>query len=137
MNESYGGNVPARIWARFMRAALAHVAKHEFAYPGSEVRKLAYCGASKKYEYFLEGTEPKSSCASGTYYTRQRADAAPAVAAPVAPAPPTAVQRTSAPVATLRLPRVAKRIAPAAASENRSMVELETPEPASAEKGGM
>jgi penicillin-binding protein 1A len=134
MNESYGGNVPARTWARFMRAALAHVAKHEFSYPGNEVRKLAYCGASKKYEYFLEGTEPKSSCAYGTYYTPQHADAAPPVAAPGAPA---ALRRASAPIAALRLPPAAKRFAPVAASEKRSTVELEMTEPASAEKGGL
>lgn len=31
MNESYGGNIPARIWARFMKAALANTPKHEFS----------------------------------------------------------------------------------------------------------
>ena len=31
MNESYGGNIPARIWARFMKAALAHTPPHDFA----------------------------------------------------------------------------------------------------------
>ena len=67
MNESYGGNVPARTWARFMKAALKGVPPHEFPYPASEVRKLAYCGQPKKFEYFLEGTQPSGSCASAGY----------------------------------------------------------------------
>ncbi|MDP9018617.1 MAG: PBP1A family penicillin-binding protein, partial [Candidatus Eremiobacteraeota bacterium] len=37
MNESYGGNIPARTWARFMRAALEKTAKHEFPFPSGEV----------------------------------------------------------------------------------------------------
>jgi len=86
MNESYGGNIPARTWARFMKAALAKVPRHEFAFPGTEVRKVAYCGQPKKFEYFLQGTEPASSCAAAGYY-RPRAvyQAAPA-AAPLAAA---------------------------------------------------
>ncbi|MBD5655273.1 MAG: PBP1A family penicillin-binding protein [Candidatus Eremiobacteraeota bacterium] len=67
MNESYGGNVPARTWARFMKAALAHVPKHDFVYPSTELRKVAYCGQTKKFEYYLDGTEPQG-CASATYY---------------------------------------------------------------------
>ncbi len=63
MNESYGGNIPARIWARFMRGALKHVAKHEFVYPGEEVKKVASCGGGYgKYEYYLTGTEPMTPC---------------------------------------------------------------------------
>ncbi len=73
MNESYGGNIPARTWARFMRAALAKTPKHDFAYPASEVRKLAYCDNPKKYEYFLEGTEPSGACASAGYFGRRHA----------------------------------------------------------------
>jgi len=67
MNESYGGNIPARTWARFMKAALKGVPKHDFPYPAQEVRKLAYCGQPKKAEYFLEGTQPQSGCASAGY----------------------------------------------------------------------
>jgi penicillin-binding protein 1A len=67
MNESFGGNIPARVWARFMRAALANVPRHEFVYPSTEVRKLAYCGQPKKFEYFLDGTQPHASCASAGY----------------------------------------------------------------------
>jgi penicillin-binding protein 1A len=61
MNESYGGNVPARIWARFMKAALAGTPPHEFPYPAEELAKDAGCG-SGGYEYYLKGTEPDSRC---------------------------------------------------------------------------
>jgi penicillin-binding protein 1A len=67
MTESFGGNIPARTWARFMKAALKDVPPHEFPYPATEVRKLAYCGQPKKYEYFLEGTQPRTGCASAGY----------------------------------------------------------------------
>jgi penicillin-binding protein 1A len=60
MNESYGGNIPARIWARFMKAALAKTPKHEFPFPSDEVAKVAGCG--RGYEYYLRGTEPESGC---------------------------------------------------------------------------
>jgi penicillin-binding protein 1A len=63
MNESYGGNIPARIWARFMKAALVHVAKHDFVFPGDEVKKVASCGDGYgKFEYYLSGTEPLTPC---------------------------------------------------------------------------
>jgi membrane peptidoglycan carboxypeptidase len=60
MNESYGGNVPARIWARFMKAALAGTPPHDFTVPTDEIAKSAGCGGG--YEYYLRGTEP--SCGS-------------------------------------------------------------------------
>lgn len=87
MNESFGGNVPARTWARFMKAALAHVPKHDFTYPSTELRKVAYCGQPKKFEYYLDGTEPKG-CASGTYFRQRTAfeERAPAQAEPLAAA---------------------------------------------------
>jgi penicillin-binding protein 1A len=56
MNESYGGNIPARIWARFMKAALARTPPHDFPFPSDEVAKVAGCG--RGYEYYLKGTEP-------------------------------------------------------------------------------
>jgi len=62
MNESYGGNVPARTWARFMEAALAKTPKHDFPFPSGEVVKVATCGGG--YEYFLPGTEPLGGCAT-------------------------------------------------------------------------
>ena len=67
MNESYGGNIPARIWARFMRNALANVAKHDFQFPATEVQRLAACGYANRYEYFLDGTAPRGSrCAASS-----------------------------------------------------------------------
>jgi penicillin-binding protein 1A len=63
MNESYGGNIPARIWARFMRAALTGVPKHDFPFPADEVSKIPLCGSGRP-EYFVNGTEPKGRCAS-------------------------------------------------------------------------
>jgi penicillin-binding protein 1A len=63
MNESYGGNIPARMWARFMKAALADVPKRDFTYPGDELSKIPLCGSGKD-EYFLQGTAPKGRCAS-------------------------------------------------------------------------
>jgi penicillin-binding protein 1A len=66
MNESYGGNIPARIWARFMKAALVGVPKHDFSFPADEVSKVPLCGSGKD-EYFVNGTEPKGHCASPVY----------------------------------------------------------------------
>jgi penicillin-binding protein 1A len=99
MNESYGGNIPARTWARFMKAALAKTPKHQFAFPSTEVRKVAYCGQPKKFEYFLEGTEPLGSCASAGWNGRSRTayDEPPVVAEPIALELP--VARTAPPVA--------------------------------------
>jgi penicillin-binding protein 1A len=76
MAESYGGNIPARIWARFMRAALANTPKHDFVYPSTEIRKLAYCGQPSRFEYYLIGTEPSGGCAAPGYWsgTRRTAD---------------------------------------------------------------
>jgi penicillin-binding protein 1A len=61
MSESYGGNIPARIWARFMRAALAKTPKHDFALPVGEVERLRMCDTGK-VEVFLTGTEPAHTC---------------------------------------------------------------------------
>ncbi len=57
MNESYGGNIPARIWSRYMKAALAMTPKHDFTFPTDQVVKLA-CGGAP--EYYLNGTQPVS-----------------------------------------------------------------------------
>jgi len=81
MSESYGGNIPARIWARFMEAALKNVAKHDFIFPGDEVKKVASCGGGYgPYEYFLSGTEPITPCGHPRPLPSQAAAAA--VAAP-------------------------------------------------------
>jgi penicillin-binding protein 1A len=86
MNESYGGNVPARIWARFMKAALAGTPPHDFVVPTDEVAKSAGCGGN---EYYLRGTEP--TCGSAE-------DASAGEAAPYATLDPNA---TVAPLPSL------------------------------------
>jgi penicillin-binding protein 1A len=62
MHESYGGNIPARIWARFMKTALAKTPKHDFTYPSGEVHRLPVCGEPHRFEFYLEGTQPKGTC---------------------------------------------------------------------------
>ena len=61
MNESYGGNIPARIWARFMRAALANTPPHDFPFPSEEVERVAACNGT--VDVYLIGTEPTDMCA--------------------------------------------------------------------------
>ncbi len=61
MYESYGGNIPARIWARFMKTALKGTKPHDFPMP-DDVVKMAGCGRSS--EYYLKGTEPQTGCGS-------------------------------------------------------------------------
>jgi penicillin-binding protein 1A len=103
MNESYGGNIPARIWARFMKAALTHTPKHDFAMPAGEVRRVTLCDTGKS-EVFLAGTEPSHTCGDGATpppaweqvpkkapaTADQKAAAVPkaAIATPAAPAAP-------------------------------------------------
>ena len=65
MNESYGGNIPARIWARFMKAALAKTPKHDFVFPAGEVRRVTLCDTGRP-EVFLTGTEPSHVCGDGS-----------------------------------------------------------------------
>ncbi|HEY6326035.1 MAG TPA: PBP1A family penicillin-binding protein [Candidatus Cybelea sp.] len=84
MNESYGGNVPARIWARFMKAALARTPPHEFPFPADEVVKASGCGRGG--EYYLKGTE--SSCGGyGAGYDTAGNAATSVYAGPQQPAP--------------------------------------------------
>ncbi len=89
MNESYGGNIPARIWARFMKAALKNVKPHDFALPAGEVQKVRLCGTGKD-EVFLTGTEPLHTCGSPddeddtTPATKHKRAAAPVPVAPIA-----------------------------------------------------
>jgi penicillin-binding protein 1A len=87
MVESYGGNVPARIWARFMKAALAGTPKHDFPYPSDEVAKVAGCGGG--HEYYLRGTEPQSPCGrSLSAYEPDDAAVPPAAMLPQPTVPP-------------------------------------------------
>ena len=102
MNESYGGNIPARIWARFMKAALAKTPRHEFVLPAGEVRRVTLCDTGRS-EVFLTGTEPSHTCGNGatppptwgepkaaTVATKSAPAAVPkaAIATPAAPATP-------------------------------------------------
>ncbi len=86
MVESYGGNVPARIWARFMKAALVGTPKHEFPFPAEEVAKVAGCG-SGGYEYYLKGTEPQSGCGGSIDAYDEEEKAAESAAAAELPQP--------------------------------------------------
>ncbi|MBV8150921.1 MAG: hypothetical protein JO101_05455, partial [Candidatus Eremiobacteraeota bacterium] len=90
MNESYGGNIPARTWARFMKAALKGVRPHDFVMPAGEVTKVRLC-SNGRIEYFLAGTAPRScgsvaepTAAPHRQYKTEKAAAAPAIAAPTA-----------------------------------------------------
>jgi penicillin-binding protein 1A len=85
MNESYGGNIPARIWSRFMKQALAKTPKHDFAIPTGEVRRVRMCGTGQ-IEVFLTGTEPEHGCGSPDDIPTPRARRTQAVPAPAAPA---------------------------------------------------
>jgi penicillin-binding protein 1A len=60
MNEAYGGGFPASIWARYMKAALAGVAKHDFTMPADQVVRMASCSGG--YDFYLIGTQPTSGC---------------------------------------------------------------------------
>jgi penicillin-binding protein 1A len=93
MNESYGGNIPARIWARFMKAALAHTPPHDFPFPSDEVAKFSGCGRGT--EYYLKGTEGATCGTSASTYDAASAAAesaaesaaAAALPQPTVPAP--------------------------------------------------
>jgi penicillin-binding protein 1A len=86
MNESYGGNVPARIWARFMKQALAKTPKHDFVLPAGEVHKVKLCGTGKT-EVFLAGTEPARTCGNPDESPLPRARDRSAVLPAYAPVP--------------------------------------------------
>jgi penicillin-binding protein 1A len=65
MTDSYGGDIPARIWAKFMKTALAHTPKHDFVMPAGEVRRVTLCDTGKP-EVFLTGTVPAHTCGDGS-----------------------------------------------------------------------
>lgn len=71
MYESYGGNIPARIWARFMRGALSGDKALDFGSPPPDVQIVSVCygvnrrappGYHGRSEYFLNGTAPLEYC---------------------------------------------------------------------------
>ncbi|HET9393126.1 MAG TPA: PBP1A family penicillin-binding protein [Candidatus Rubrimentiphilum sp.] len=98
MSESYGGNIPARIWARFMQGALKNVAKHDFIIPGDEVQKVASCGGGYgPYEYFLTGTEPLTRCGQARALAKKEGITVFNGAADMPPAPTFSPEPTPAP----------------------------------------
>jgi penicillin-binding protein 1A len=105
MNESYGGNIPARIWARFMKAALEKTPKHDFAFPAGEVRRVTLCDTGRS-EVFMTGTEPSHICGSGA--TPDPYAPAPKKVAP-APAP---AKPAAKPVKAALIPAPAKPAVP-------------------------
>ena len=77
MNESYGGNIPARIWARFI-SARSRTSTHDFVLPVGEVHKVKLCGTGKD-EVFLAGPS-RRICGRATTATPRRSAAAAATA---------------------------------------------------------
>jgi len=113
MYESYGGNVPARTWARFMKVALKGVPVQQFGPVPPDVQQVRICadgrratpGGGGRAEYFLNGTAPLAYCAPRASPTPAAAANAQGVdAAPFgpleSPSPGIPVPRTSAPAAT-------------------------------------
>lgn len=99
MVESYGGDIPARIWARFMKAALVNVAKHDFTVPSDEVVKVAACSGRGGYEYYINGTQPLTSCGAPRVDTAGVPTLAPDDGAPatLSPLPSEAPEATQPP----------------------------------------
>jgi penicillin-binding protein 1A len=70
MYESYGGNVPARIWAHFMKSAMKGTAAQAFDPMPPDVQRVRLCGADRRappgysgsMEFFLNGTAPLAYC---------------------------------------------------------------------------
>jgi penicillin-binding protein 1A len=105
MNESYGGNIPARIWARFMKKALENTPKHDFVLPVGEVHKVKLCSTGKT-EVFLAGTEPQHTCGTpdDTVTPRHGTRAAVTLPAPAAPVPIARALQLPPPVVPLTPP---------------------------------
>jgi len=105
MNESYGGNIPARIWARFMKKALEKTPKHDFVLPVGEVHKVKLCSTGKT-EVYLAGTEPQHTCGSpdDTVTPRHGTRADVTLPAPAAPAPIARAMQLPPPVVPLTPP---------------------------------
>jgi penicillin-binding protein 1A len=91
MYESYGGNIPARIWARFMKAALQGTPPHDFPM-SDEVTRISVCHGG--YEYYLKGTEPVNC---GKTYADSASDYSNSVPAVNLPPAPTAAPTDSIP----------------------------------------
>ena len=115
MYESYGGNVPARIWARFMKEALSNSKPLQFGAPPPDVQKIALCAdnrrapphAGGRYEYFLNGTAPLTYCPVASPAPSQSPGAnRPAAGQPAAPAGTASSQPAPEATATATAPPV-------------------------------
>jgi len=131
MNESYGGDVPARIWARFMKGALQKVAKHDFTFPGDEVKKVASCGGGYgPYEYYLAGTEPLTPCGRPQTPKQYNAFGQPVGLSngseSMPPAPTFSPEPTAPPVVTTQPPN--------AIGDGENYIPLDSPVPAATTK---
>jgi penicillin-binding protein 1A len=127
MNESYGGDIPARIWARFMKGALKNVAKHDFVFPGDEVKKMASCGDGYgPYEYYLTGTEPATPCGSPQVAKHYGAFGQPVGmsnnSASMPPAPTFSPEPSAPPVTTTQPPN--------SVGDGENYIPLDSPSPA-------
>jgi len=111
MYESYGGNVPARIWARFMRSALADQKVEDFQSPPPDVQVVRVCGNNRRArpgqggrsEYFLNGTAPLEYCSQARHIAVGKQELAPvdqSTAAPDATPSPQAAVPTPIPLDT-------------------------------------
>jgi len=83
MNESYGGNIPARVWARFMKESLAGTPPRDFDVPKAEVHAVRLCSTGRVM-WFLTGTGPAQSCGP----VEEAPPAAPRAAPTATPIPP-------------------------------------------------
>ncbi|HXF33380.1 MAG TPA: penicillin-binding transpeptidase domain-containing protein, partial [Candidatus Acidoferrales bacterium] len=102
MYESYGGNIPARVWARFMKAALAGTKPRDFVMPDDVVR-VAGCG--RGYEFYVKGTEPQGSCGSTSLTNYAADDQSPSM--PGAAQPTLPPEETPAPTSSTADPNAA------------------------------
>lgn len=131
MNESYGGDIPARIWARFMKGALVNVAKHDFVFPGDEVKKVASCGGGYgPYEYYLDGTQPVTPCGRPQMLKHDNAFGQPVgtsnTSTDMPPAPTYSPEPTAPPVTTTPPPD--------SVGDGENYIPLDSPAPAGTTK---
>jgi membrane carboxypeptidase/penicillin-binding protein len=93
MYESFGGNIPARIWARYMSAALATTPKHDFTIPTDEVARMS-CPGGVDYYLIANATNCHTLALHASY--RSTATAVPATTD--SPVPTIAPQPSTAPL---------------------------------------
>jgi hypothetical protein len=110
-----------------MRGALKNVAKHDFVFPGDEVKKMASCGDGYgPYEYYLTGTEPATPCGSPQVAKHYGAFGQPVGmsnnSASMPPAPTFSPQPSAPPVTTTQPPN--------SVGDGENYIPLDSPSPA-------